>query len=277
EDEVFDETYRKAGNLEKGQFAVNFDPFAAGLLDAVRTSLLSGRPELYKLNVYGKNTFFKAHKDTPDSESMLSSLVIVLPTSHEGAASSCGTRARSGLSDSSKIFSDLGTDATNHIAWIAFFGDVEHEVTPVVSGHRLTITYNLYFGEPLSGYCLPKELSILQPARVRHPDIVSSLCALLDDSTFLPEIGKIGFGLRYQYSLLWRDRKGRPKLDKLREWLKGSDAALFEALEYLSLVQKITARQHGRHAALREDTRESARRHKLRAKLRGTSPLSPRL
>ena len=57
---VIDESYRKARKLEKTQFSLNLDVGAAGLLDSVRTGLLSGRgerveihAELHKLNVYG--------------------------------------------------------------------------------------------------------------------------------------------------------------------------------------------------------------------------------
>ena len=32
------------------------------------------------------------------------------------------------------------------IQWAAFYSDCEHEVLPVTSGYRLTLTYNLYFG-----------------------------------------------------------------------------------------------------------------------------------
>jgi hypothetical protein len=31
------------------------------------------------------------------------------------------------------------------IQWAAFYSDCEHEVLPVTSGYRVTITYNLYF------------------------------------------------------------------------------------------------------------------------------------
>lgn len=33
---------------------------------------------------------------------------------------------------------------TPHIEWAAFYSDCEHEVMEVSSGHRLTLTYNLY-------------------------------------------------------------------------------------------------------------------------------------
>lgn len=34
------------------------------------------------------------------------------------------------------------------IQWAAFYSDCEHEVLPVTSGYRVTLTYNLYFGTP---------------------------------------------------------------------------------------------------------------------------------
>ena len=38
------------------------------------------------------------------------------------------------------------------IQWAAFYSDCEHEVLPVTSGDRVTLTYNLYFGtaEPVT-------------------------------------------------------------------------------------------------------------------------------
>ena len=59
--DVFDESYRKAGKLDKGQFASSFDPEHSGLLHTIRHNILEGyggsrktlHVELYKLNVYG--------------------------------------------------------------------------------------------------------------------------------------------------------------------------------------------------------------------------------
>jgi predicted 2-oxoglutarate/Fe(II)-dependent dioxygenase YbiX len=34
--------------------------------------------------------------------------------------------------------------------YVAFFSDIEHEVTSVTSGHRITSTYNLYWWTCLS-------------------------------------------------------------------------------------------------------------------------------
>ncbi|KAI0648568.1 hypothetical protein C8Q79DRAFT_905529, partial [Trametes meyenii] len=223
EKEVFDESYRKAGKLDKDQFAIQFDPCTTGILDAVRTSLLSGtrederyiRAELYKLNVYGQNAFFKVHKDTPDSESMLGSLVVVLPTPHEGGALLLRHEGRQWSFDSAGIFDDLHSDAINHIAYVAFFGDVDHEVAPVKSGHRITLTYNLYFDEKASSHWIREDIAILEPARVRQSKLEAALSSLIGDPTFLPTGGKLGFGLRYQYPFPMRDHRGKPALDKL--------------------------------------------------------------
>ena len=59
--DVYDETYRKAGKLDAADFGLKFDPVQAGLLDIVHAELVEEgrrkrlpiRAELYKLNVYG--------------------------------------------------------------------------------------------------------------------------------------------------------------------------------------------------------------------------------
>lgn len=60
QEDVYDETYRKAVKLDNIAFAVNLVPGHCGLIDNIREILLEGhdagtsiRCELYKLNVYG--------------------------------------------------------------------------------------------------------------------------------------------------------------------------------------------------------------------------------
>jgi hypothetical protein len=55
--------------------------------------------ELYKLLVYDKGSFFKAHRDTEKVDGMFGTLVVVLPSSHRGgktARPSCGARGHGG-------------------------------------------------------------------------------------------------------------------------------------------------------------------------------------
>lgn len=58
--DVLDESYRKAGKLDLANFATKFNLERSGLMDIIRAELLQGHnhtkrinAELYKLNVYG--------------------------------------------------------------------------------------------------------------------------------------------------------------------------------------------------------------------------------
>ncbi len=165
---------------------------------------------------------------------MFGSLVIVFPTPHRGGALLLRQEPREWSFDSADILCDPAAAA--NVAFVAFFNDVEHEVTPVLSGHRVTITYNLYFAEPLEVRThrdsLPAGLRIIQPASVVTSALSPAIDAVLSDPAVLPDGGTIGFGLRHQYSLpkSWTTSDPNP-LVYLRRWLKGSDAALFEALQ----------------------------------------------
>ncbi|KAJ6533286.1 hypothetical protein DFH09DRAFT_1325786 [Mycena vulgaris] len=102
---------------------MRFDFVASGRLAAIAPDMLQGqntdagkvlRAEMYKLNVYGPGSFFNAHNDTPRSDTMIGSLVLVFPAAHSGGS--------------------LG-------------GDVTHAVEPVKTGHRVTLTYNLFLAD----------------------------------------------------------------------------------------------------------------------------------
>ena len=73
---------------------------------------------------------------------MFGSLVLVFPTPHTGGALVVSHNDYSSIIDFAGILKDQPTDA---IAFTAFYSDVEHEVTEVLSGHRVSLTYNLYY------------------------------------------------------------------------------------------------------------------------------------
>ena len=59
--DVYDETYRKAGKMDVGRFSTQFQPANHGIIGVIRDVLLGNgadlasiRVELYKLNVYGR-------------------------------------------------------------------------------------------------------------------------------------------------------------------------------------------------------------------------------
>ncbi|KAF8549532.1 hypothetical protein OG21DRAFT_582450 [Imleria badia] len=97
--------------------------------------------ELYKSNVYGKGAFFEAHKDTSRSQDMFGSLVVVLPTVHEGGQ----LVLRLGQKEWTIDFTETFATATEpSVRFVALFSDLENEVLPVTSGYRVTFTYKFY-------------------------------------------------------------------------------------------------------------------------------------
>jgi hypothetical protein len=112
--------------------------------------------------------------------------VVCLPCEHEGGQLVVRHQ------DQDTTFDWSGS--SNDIKWAAFFSDCEHEVLKVTSGHRLTLTYNLYVRRglgQLAGVCKaldPKQLSMYKEARkaLAKPD-------------FMPQ-GKTGFFFSMQFT-----------------------------------------------------------------------------
>ena len=73
--------------------------------------------------------------------------------------------------------------------WAAFFGDVEHSVERVTSGHRITLTYILYRDSAPD----PNVDVLLQRASSLH----TALSDALRDDTFLEEGGTIAYRCRH--------------------------------------------------------------------------------
>ncbi|KAK7682335.1 hypothetical protein QCA50_014540 [Cerrena zonata] len=229
--DVLDESYRKAGKLDSKFFSPKFNFDGSGLRDIIRNDLLEGtkaeqniRAELYKLNVYGPGSFFKSHKDTPRSETMFGSLVLIYPTVHEGGALTLRDCDKEWSFDSAQAVKDTNDP---EIGYVIFYSDVEHEVTEVISGYRVTITYNLYF-EPSTAAMKHTSLSI-------HGNRLSQVFqSLLSDPNFLPKGGHLGFGLHRQYAL----KKDSRSLNYIYDNLKGSDATLLNVFRALGLSPK---------------------------------------
>ncbi|KAI1768212.1 hypothetical protein GGR53DRAFT_479401 [Hypoxylon sp. FL1150] len=148
--DVYDETYRRALKLDTTQFSTDFCPYELGIIDAVAqillptrvksNSLIAVKAELYKLNIYsGPSGHFRAHVDTPRSNQQFGSLVVCLPAKFEGGILTVSHRGNNMKYDWAKLVSSEPA-----IHWAAFYSDCKHEVHEVTSGHRVTLTYNLY-------------------------------------------------------------------------------------------------------------------------------------
>ena len=158
---------------------------------------------------------------------MFGSLVVALPTKHEGGTFPLRHHGREWVFNSADLVSPQNSESPR-AAFVAFFGDIEHEVTEVKSGYRVTLTYNLYFGDDKSIIVPPTML----PVDDTEVKIKKSLIALLNNPNFLPNGGLVGFGLSYLYPI----GSGREiDLHELGENLKGTDAAIKRACDSLSL------------------------------------------
>lgn len=154
---------------------------------------------------------------------MFGSLVIVFPTKHEGGALILRHGDDEWTFDSATM---VGTQVNPSIAYAAFYSDIEHEVTPVTSGFRVTLTYNLYFlAEPTSSAAPP-----ISAPSANETAFATTLSALLSDKTFMEKGGYLGFGLQHEYPL---DPKAG--LGNLASCLKGSDAIIQKICSELSL------------------------------------------
>ena len=81
--------------------------------------------------------------NTPRSSIQFGSLVVALPCHHEGGQLVVRHADQTITFDWSTSASQGRTISA--VQWAAFYSDCEHEVKEVTEGHRITLTYNLYF------------------------------------------------------------------------------------------------------------------------------------
>jgi hypothetical protein len=91
---------------------------------------------LDKLLVYGPGQFFAPHQDSERSDDMVGSLVVELPSRHEGGAVVVQHHKEK------MVFKGAARGPTD-LSLLAFYADCHHEVKPVGSGYRITLTYRL--------------------------------------------------------------------------------------------------------------------------------------
>lgn len=143
EDTIVDTGVRKVWQLEPTQFSLlnpRWSSFLQKIVDEVQRVFAIKQPircELYKLLVYEKGSFFIPHRDTEKLDGMFATLVIALPSRHEGGA----LVVQHGEQTVSLDFG--GEDGAYSIQYAAFYADCKHEIKPVREGYRVTLIYNL--------------------------------------------------------------------------------------------------------------------------------------
>jgi 2OG-Fe(II) oxygenase superfamily len=150
EETLTDPKVRDTWEIPKGLVRAEWSNALGAVLDAVRDEL--GLPshceltaDLHSMLVYEPGQFFVAHQDSEKDDTMIGSLVVTLPSAHTGG----------------ELVIEHGGDATTYrgsksaLSLVAFYADCRHEVRPVKSGHRVTLTYNLLLkgdtGGPITG------------------------------------------------------------------------------------------------------------------------------
>ncbi len=134
------DTWEIPRELVSVDWAGKFDP----VLEASRRAL--GLPpgcrltaELHSMLVYERGQFFLPHQDSEKHDAMVATLVVQLPSAHNGGE--LVVHSPSGSPDGAAAVSYRGSRTETTL--VVFYADRRHEVTPVKTGHRITLTYNL--------------------------------------------------------------------------------------------------------------------------------------
>ncbi|KAM5355088.1 hypothetical protein ACJ41O_001734 [Fusarium nematophilum] len=250
-EEVLDEDYRKAGKLDKSQFSSSFNPYEHGVVDTISQALAQGnsaargvRAELYKLNIYsGPSGKFKAHVDTPRSDLQMGSLVVCLPVEHKGGQLVVRHGGR-------QVVFDWASQSASMLQWAAFFSDCNHEVLEVTDGHRVTLTYNLFWTSygPAS---MAHHLHALDQESLHFFSALEELltCAeFLEDGIYPPfkasqpsnadffTGGLVGFTCTHAYP-----HTSKSSLGMIHHSLKGIDMVVYQALTRILGAAQVTA------------------------------------
>lgn len=159
---------------------------------------------------------------------MFGSLVLVLPISHKGGELLLRTKEEVWTYDSATI---LALQNEPSIGYVAFFGDIEHEVLPVHSGHRITLTYNLFFA--------PEPAPMVQTATSAVHPFEATLASLLKDPDFLTDGGLVGWGLKYEYPVSTTAKRNHEAVESVYKNLKGEDELVARISASLGLKAKI--------------------------------------
>ena len=140
---LVDETVRKVWQIAPGKiklggkaWTTHFDQMVSRMVAGLGCEGAAVSAEFYKLLIYDTGGFFVAHRDSEKTGGMFGTLVVVLPSEHEGGELIVRHAGR-------QVEVDLSAREAGEIRYAAFYADCEHEVRPITSGHRICLIYNL--------------------------------------------------------------------------------------------------------------------------------------
>ncbi|HEY0059008.1 MAG TPA: 2OG-Fe(II) oxygenase, partial [Flavisolibacter sp.] len=149
---VLDTTVRSAWEIDATDIQLTnpeWNGFVRSIVEKAKSEMgiidRKASANLYKLLIYEKGDFFLPHKDSEKEPGMFGTLIIGLPSKHEGGELLVHF-------DGNTRIIDFSHPANQYeISYAAFYADCEHEIKPVISGYRLCLVYNLVLQERKDG------------------------------------------------------------------------------------------------------------------------------
>ncbi len=209
EETIVDLEVRRVWQIEPKHCAIhnpNWDTFISDIVETVKQEFGIDKRvtwDLYKLLIYEKGSFFAPHRDSEKVDGMFATLLVCLPSRHQG-----GTLVVSHDGESQAI--DFGGKAgAFNIQYAAFYTDCQHEIKPVTSGYRVCFVYNLTVARRKQ-----------QPSAPVHGSKVEQVASLLSTLFADTSRDKIAIPLAHEYS----------QAGLSRDLLKGTDRSCVEVL-----------------------------------------------
>eukprot|EP01083_Nonionella_stella_P067776 179489_1 len=237
---VIDTKLRSSKELKSHQFQISGTSFelhdsrTSEILKTVRDCLTPNALYIiamrYKLIVYSENDLFTSHVDTYRGDGHFGTLLLLLPTTYTGGEFVLRHH------DKHKVIE--GRTNLNKIKWIAFYGDVKHEIKEVTSGYRVSIAYNLYLPPQQTEHISSANRQWVE--NIFNVQLCDSICNAVHDCDYNsdcedPHCGEkmkgVVIKLKHKYVLLESELSvGRLKGEDLRLYnvMKGCKKLKFE-------------------------------------------------
>jgi hypothetical protein len=226
EQTLVDTNVRRVWRLKPDRFSLtnpDWDRFIQETVGKVQQELGLEKQKLqshlYDLLLYEPGGFFLPHRDGEKLDRMVATLVVVLPSPHEGGELIVRHDGQE------RVIDFGGMEGKFHVHHAAFYADCEHEVRPLRKGYRLCLVYNLTLARARK--------SITAPRESEHLERVAPLLRewAQDDSA-----RKLVITLDHQYTqdgLAWDALKG---VDRARARILALAARLADCRAYLALL-----------------------------------------
>jgi hypothetical protein len=189
---VVDTDVRRVWELDPIQFRLTnpkWDELVEAIVAEVQAALgLAGQKlaaQLYKLLVYEEGSFFLPHRDGEKLDRMVATLVIGLPSVHEGGELIVSHEGR----QHEIVFG--GAASGYELSYAAFYSDCQHEVRPLRSGYRLCLIYNVTLARSRGKKGL---------AAPSYTSTAAAIAELLSDWRDEPDSEKLAVALEHRYT-----------------------------------------------------------------------------